>query len=224
MTRLLAVGAALLAVAVPAVAIAQDEPQPSKVTVMGEIAREPPSSCPRRPCEAVGRVSGYQVLDRGERSVFKAPADGRLIAWSLSMSKPKRSQIKFFDEFYGAPAQARISVLKPLKRNRFQLTGHGPVEDLTAHFGKRPIFALEQPLTVRKGYFVALTIPTWAPAFAVGLSRNSAWRASRPQGKCEGQANVQLRSSHERLGSRKTYGCVYRTARLNYRAWLATPR
>lgn len=185
-----------------------------KTLELGKSNMRVKASCPKA-CEAVGRMTGYQALSNGRGGMYRAPFDGKLVAWSVKLGKPKAADARFFREFYGTPARARISVLRPGTKKRFRLTGHSPSVNLTPYFGQRPIFALDRPLTVRKGYHVALTVPTWAPAFAVGLNRNNAWRASRPSSRCR---EVKRRAAHQKRGSLRTYGCVYRTARLLYSA------
>jgi hypothetical protein len=46
-------------------------------------------------------------------------------------------------------------------------------------------FPLDRTLTVRKGYLVALTVPSWAPALALGQDSGTLWRASRATNACD---------------------------------------
>ena len=71
---------------------------------------------------------------------------------------------------------------------------------------------------VQEGDIVALTVPTWAPAFAQGLSGKNVWRASREPGKCTNSTDVRQGEPHQKKGTRATYGCKYSTARLLYTA------
>jgi hypothetical protein len=217
-------GLVLLAVAgllAPALAAAEPTARSAakRTVVLGESRPVPRPSCPRS-CEAVGRVTGYQVLANGSRYLHRAPADGKIVAWSITLSRPRASQVTFFNDFYGSPPSARLSVLRTGKRNSFTLTGQGPTENLSRYLGETPVFALDQPLTIRKGYFVAITIPTWAPSFATGLSTDNAWRASRPRGKCR---QVKRQDAHQQRQSARTYGCLYKTARLIYTATMVVP-
>ena len=83
--------------------------------------------------------------------------------------------------------------------------------------GTRQTFTLNQPLKMRKGEFLALTIPTWAPAFAVNLgSKTNVWRSSRVAGKCSGTGNIKAGKPQQKVHSVHSYGCDYRTARLLY--------
>jgi len=83
--------------------------------------------------------------------------------------------------------------------------------------GSRQTFTLNQPLNMRKGEFLALTIPTWAPAFAVNLSSNTnVWRSSRLAGQCSGTGNIKAGKPQQKVHSVRSYGCDYKTARLLY--------
>jgi hypothetical protein len=91
------------------------------------------------------------------------------------------------------------------------------------YFGSSPTFVLDSPLKISKGNIVALTVPTWAPAFAVGLPRNNWWRSSRRKGQC---GNVSQRAAMGDVGGLKTFGCTYKEgARLMYTAtYVPAPR
>jgi hypothetical protein len=71
-------------------------------------------------------------------------------------------------------------------------------------------------LQVQKGDIVGLTVPTWAPAFAQGLTAKNVWRASREPGKCTDATAVRQGEPQQKIGKRATYGCKYSTARLLY--------
>ena len=66
---------------------------------------------------------------------------------------------------------------------------------------------------MKPGYVVALTVPTWAPAFAVGLANDEVWRSSRDPAHCD---DVQQKAAQTTRGQTATYSCLYRTARLMY--------
>ena len=55
---------------------------------------------------------------------------------------------------------------------------------LEPYFGKTAQFPLETTITVKKGDIVALTVPTWAPALALGFGNDTSWRASRQKSQC----------------------------------------
>jgi len=218
-TRTLAlVGAGLALLA--AVSLGVRHADAAKVEVFGSSAETAAPSCPANPCQAVGKVTGFQTTIGKLKKPFVAPYDGRIIAWSLKLSAPSDTQKKFFDEFYNGAPSARISVLKPLKRNPlgWKLRAQGPIEPLNEVLGSTTTFALKTPLSIRKGQMIGLTVPTWAPVFAVGLEKDNAWRASRAAGTCEDTDKIKAGSGQEALGSERTYGCNYTTARLLYSA------
>lgn len=195
--------------------------QGRKVTVLGQTRDAPRPACPRSPCEAVGSVSGFQARAGSVAKPFVAPYKGRIVAWSISLSKPRASQVNFFNQFYGSPPQARLSVLRQVPDKsppRYELVRQSPTVTLTPFLGDDVTLALDQPLNIRKGEVVGLTIPTWAPAFAVGLSDSSGWRASRKAGKCTRTADIKQSRPQQKVGSNKQYGCFYKTARLLYTA------
>ena len=66
---------------------------------------------------------------------------------------------------------------------------------------------------------MALTVPTWAPALALGLPRDSVWRASREVDVCD---DTQTQSAQTTLRSLARYKCFYRTARLAYSVTMIT--
>jgi hypothetical protein len=194
-----------------------------QVAVLGQVDPVPPAACPQSPCEAVGSVTGFQSQAGSVAKPFVAPFDGKMVAWSLTLSKPKASQQSFFNSFYGTPPEGRISVIRQVPDKsppRYQLLRHSPIVNLTPYLGSTVTFALDEPLSVKQGDVVALTIPTWAPAFAVGLTDSSGWRASRKTGKCTKTSDIKESHPSQKIGADKQYGCFYKTARLLYTATL----
>jgi hypothetical protein len=198
-----------------------------KVTTLGATQTNPRPACPGSPCEAIGKVTGFQSVAGSVKRPFQVPYNGKVVAWSMTLSKPKASQVSFFNDFYGSPPQARLAVVKPVTTSReapargvprYKLLRQSPAVVLTPYLGRSPTFALDRPLTVRRGNVVALTIPTWAPAFAVGLADNSGWRASRKRGQCTRTTDIKESRPQQKVGSEKQYGCFYKTARLLYTA------
>jgi hypothetical protein len=211
---------------------------PLGVVVLGKTASTPPPSCPGKivntveviPCRVEGHVTGYQVKAGGVEQPYEAPFDGKIVAWSITLSKPSRTDSKtttnevgFFDEFLGKPSQARIGVLRPVKGSKppqYTLVRQSPLEVLNPYFGSTPIFALDHPLSVLRGQVVALTVPTWAPMFAFNTSEEDIWRGSRLPGHCASKEDIQGGHPQQGVGKSKTYGCLYSSARLLYTATL----
>ena len=211
MKRLLITGTVLTALALPQAASAK------LVELGGKIPRAA-VSCPTN-CQAVGRVTGYQGRGGSSRTPFVIPRAGKIIAFTIRLGNPDATQERFFEDLYGGPPQARLSILrrgeKRGTRNNHRLIGQSPAFRLDPYFGTAPTFTLDKPLAVKAKNIVAITVPTWAPAFAVGLARDHWWRSSRVAKRCE---NVRQSAHQTRLNSVKVFGCTYFTARLYYTA------
>jgi hypothetical protein len=201
------------------VALVAAAPAPAAILEVGKIAAEHAPSCPTSPCLAVSRTTGYQAKVGTVRGLFVVPQDGKIVAWTITLGKPGPRQVEFFDDNLGGPSSARITILRPAKKLFSRVTGQGPIQRLEPYFGTTVQFPLGRALNVRKGYLVALTVPTWAPALAVGLGNDSSWRASRAKGKCNDTSG---QTAQQTLGANVQYRCLYRTARLTYSATLIT--
>ena len=202
-----------------AAAVLPAAPASARIVEIGKTANEQAPSCPSDPCQAVSRTTGYQAKVGADRAIFTAPADGKIVAWSISLGKPGPQQIEFFKRNYGGDARAGISVLKPGTKLFGRVTGQSPIRNLAPYFGQTVQFPLGRTLNVRKGYLVALTVPSWAPALALGMGNDTSWRASRRRGRC---ADTDGQTAQLRLKSLAQYRCLYRTARLTYSATLVT--
>ncbi len=205
--------------------------------VLGKTKRTPSPDCPadtmRDPCEGVGSVTGFPLLAGGEKRPMYVRETGKLVAWAIDLSKPKKSQREFFGDLFqsdrfGRKPTARIAVIKHGKRRRYKLVRQSPVVSLSGALGRKQVFTLDKPLRVRKGQVVALTVPTWASNFASHISeRKNKWRASRSRRNCaprsSDEADVRrfARNSRpqQKLGSVRGYGCDYTSARLLYWAY-----
>jgi hypothetical protein len=209
-----------------AVAAGAEQATGSRTTVvLGQTANVPDPSCPEDPCQAVGSVTGFQTSTSQSRLPFLVPGSGLVKAWTLTLAQPTNRQRAFFNGFFGTPPQARLAILRRIPRThppRYNLRRHGSIRVLSPFLGKTVKFGAS--LRVSKGDIVALTIPTWAPAFAQDLSARNVWRASRKPGKCTNTTDVRQGSPHQRLNKRATYGCRYTTARLLYTATVVLDR
>jgi hypothetical protein len=194
--------------------------KPPAIVVLGASSQTANPACPADPCQAIGKVTGFQTTIGKSAPPFVAAYDGRIVAWSIKLSAPTEKQAEFFNDFYGGDPQARISILKPIKKrkNSYKLRNQTPVEPLKDVLGQTTTFTLKNPMIVRKGQIVALTVPTWAPVFAVGLPKGNAWLASRAKASCNDPDDIKAGSGQEAVGTIRSYGCTYTTARLLYSA------
>jgi hypothetical protein len=237
-------GAALIAAALIAgssdTAGADTATRAKKTTVLGAVGKMKPALCPTR-CEGLAFVTGIQSSINGVSAPYKVPFNGKITKWKLGLGKPNKSQRAFFEDNFGSPPQAGIAVLKKVKvggKVRYLLRRQSPIIGLNKYLGKVASFTLAQPLNVAKGNYVALTVPTWAPAlwtpkacqFVQGsttelvnegvctkIRQNYTWRASRDRDKC---GKNQLKSSSKpqtEVGSKREYGCRFDGSQLLYR-------
>jgi hypothetical protein len=209
----------LLALLLPAVA-------PATLTEVGVIGATTPvtvPSCPGSPCEAVSRTTGFQVKVGSVRNLLSAPRNGTIVAWTITLGKPNAAQIKFLNTNEGGPSEAGIAILAPQPKPNltYKLVGQSPYVKLQPYFGETAQFPLETTLPIKEGDVVALTVPTWAPALALGFANTTSWRASRPRSGCKTTGNQTIQTA---LESTVQYYCLYQTARLTYSATLiSTP-
>jgi hypothetical protein len=208
--RTIAAGAVLAALVCAA-------PASARIIEIGGAPPEASPTCPSSPCLAVSRTTGYQAKVVDSRSVYVVPADGRIVAWTIGLGNPNKRQIDFFQTRYG-DSMAGLTILRRGRHLYRRVIGQSPLEKLEGYFGQRVQFPLTTSIAVKKGYVVALTVPTWAPALTQLLSEGSSWRASRAKGKC---AKTDAQTAQTRLRQRTQYRCLYR-ARLTYSATLVT--
>jgi hypothetical protein len=199
---------------------------PATLSELGVIGATTPvtvPSCPSSPCLAVSRTTGFQARVGPARSLLSVPRSGTIVAWTISLGKPSATQIKFFNTNEGGEAEAGIAILRPQKKPNlaYKLLASSPTVKLQPYFGKTAQFPLEATLPVKKGDVVALSVPSWAPALALGFGNDTSWRASRPRTQC---TSTSSQTTHTALGSTVQYYCLYQTARLTYSATLiSTP-
>src|SRR6266566_4905475 len=187
---------------------------PATLTEVGVLpATTPPSvpSCPTTPCLAVSRTTGFQVKVGAAHNFLAVPRSGTIVAWTITLGKPSAAQIKFFNANEGGASEAGIAILRlqPKPNLTYKLVAQSPPVMLQPYFGQTAQFPLETTIPVRKHDVVALTVPTWAPALALGFGHETSWRASRPRSQCNSTSSL---STHTQIGSPVQYYCLYQTA------------
>jgi hypothetical protein len=202
--------AAAAALAIPAAASAE-------AVEVGSVPPASQPSCPARPCLAVSRTTGYQAKVGTSRGPMVVPKTGRIVAWAIALGNPGADQTTFFNQRLGGESEAQITIIDPRSKLRSRVVAQGEAQKLQPYFGTAAQFALRRSIRVHKGEIVALTVPTWAPALAVGLGGDTSWRASRGRGKCE---DTSTQTAQLRTSDLAQYFCLYRTARLTYSATL----
>lgn len=191
----------------------------AKVIEIGQTVNPFLPSCPAAPCFAVSRTTGYQAKVGTNRGLMTVPENGRIVAWTISLSKPSTAQVSFFDKKLGGPSEAGISILTVGKHLRDVVKLTGPLTLLEPYFGGTVQFPLAASLPVKKGDLVALTVPSWAPALQVNLGNDTSWRASRLRNTCKDNTT---QTAQLQVADKTQYYCLYRGARLTYSATLIT--
>jgi len=201
--------------------IAGAPPAAAEIIEVGAIQPAVTPSCPS-PCIAISRTTGYQAQVGTTRGIAYAPKSGRVVAWTIGLGSPTQAQQRFFTRGFGGKSRARITVIRRERRVGRRVIAHSPDVELTPYFGSTVQFPLEQTIKVEKGDLIALTVPTWAPALAVGLGKDSSWRASRPNRPRSECLDTETQTAQTTLGRLTQFACFYRTARLTYTATLIT--
>jgi hypothetical protein len=192
----------------------------AKITEMGAMPESLRGSCPGVPtddesCQALTKVTAYQAKVGPDRELYQAPADGRIVAWTAALGSPSKTQVAFFEKNYGGASQAAIVVLEVGKKLSRTVVAKGPVTNLAPYFGQAAQFPLTTTLPIKKGQYVALTVPTWAPVMQLGLGADTSWRSSRASSGC-----LDITVQFALLGSRSNalFRCLYKGVRLTYSA------
>jgi hypothetical protein len=186
----------------------------AQVVQVGQPEPFPAPSCPEN-CQAIAQVSGYNAEIGKSKNTFRINRPGRVVAFTMRLGEPNADQLGYFKNTFGATSQARVSILKPAKTGgRHRLLQQSELFNLEPYFGTTATFALKRSIPVLKGNVIAVTVPTWAPAFAHGLSSDNAWRSSHHDDDCT--SATPPAAAQMSLNSLRIYGCLYKTARLLY--------
>jgi hypothetical protein len=206
--------------------------------VMGRTKQTPKAACPNKThpnrCKVIGRVTGFMTVADGDKHPFRVQRDGKLVAWAVDLGKPRKDDRNSFgtlfeNKDFGKQPTGRIAVLKHKDKLSYKLRHQSPTMGLGGVLGRKQIFTLDKPLSVRKGDIVAFTSSTWTSNFASRhLSvKDDQWRASRTKDNCapanaSDRARMRFaRKSHPQqdVGSEHDYECLYTHGRILYWAY-----
>jgi len=213
----------LLVTLVLAGALALPASASARIVELGGTASPAELNCPgttEAPCVAAVRMTGYQGrATGGPKNPFYIRRDGFLVAFTVQLAKPTAEEIAFFNDNFGTPSTARISVLRrgTTRKTRLdhRLINQSDRFGLDSYFGSKPTFVFDRPIPVKKGNWIALTIPTWAPLLATNLERSDWWRSSRPKDSCKPPESLRQFALQD-LREVAKFGCTYHAARLLY--------
>lgn len=195
----------------------------ARIVELGGTADAASLNCPgtaENPCVAAVRITGYQGrASGGPRNPYYIRRNGHLVAFTVQLAKPTAEEVEFFNSNFGTPSTARISVLRRGKTRKTRLDHRLITQSdrfrLDPYFGSKPTFVFDEPIPVKEGNWIAITVPTWAPLLANNLARTNWWRSSRPRGSCE-QPRSLRQFAMEDLREVNQFGCTYNAARLLY--------
>jgi hypothetical protein len=180
---------------------------------LGAVAGTVTPSCPGAPCNVVTETTGFQASIAGRHSTSVVGRAGLVTSWRIALATPNAAEVAYFNNAVGAPPSAALVVLRHTVGYHFRVVGASPIVLLAPLFGRTTKFVLKPKLPVRSGDILALSVPTWAPALAVGLGAGTAWRSSRPTGTCN---SLFTQTAVISAGAVTTSECVYGTAQLAY--------
>ena len=171
-------------------------------------------------CVAAVRMTGYQGRSSGgPKNPYYIRRDGHLIAFTVQLAKPTTEEVDYFNSNFGSPSMIRISVLRrgDTHKTRLQhrLIRQSDRFTLNSYFGSKPTFVFDQPIPVKKGNWIGITVPTWAPLLATPIARENWWRSSRPNDSCDPPQSLR-QFAMEDLREVTKFGCTYHGARLLY--------
>jgi hypothetical protein len=214
----------LLLTFVLAAALALPSSASARIIELGQTNVAATLNCPAPPddlCVAAVRMTGYQGrASGGPKNPFYIRRDGHLVAFTVQLSKPTAEETAFFNGNFGTPSTARISVLRrgTTRKTRLdhRLINQSDRFTLNSYFGSKPTFVFDRPIPVKKGNWIALTVPTWAPLLATHQGRENWWRSSRPNDSCDPPKSL-AQFAMEDLREVVKFGCTHHDgARLLY--------
>ena len=164
----------LVTTVLAAVAAVLPATAPARIVELGTPADEATLNCPgttENPCVAAVRITGYQGrASGGRKNPYYIRRDGHLVAFTVQLAKPTAEEVNFFNDNFGSPSTARISVLRRGRTQKTRLDHRLITQSdrftLDRYFGSKPTFVFDRPIPVKEGNWIALTVPTWAPLLA----------------------------------------------------------
>ena len=170
----------------------------ARIVELGSQADDAPLNCPgttESPCVAAVRMTGYQGRSSGgPKNPFYIRRDGVPDRLHGPAGEADRGGDQVLPRTTSARRPrpgSRCCAAATTRKTRLdhRLITQSDTFELDRYFGSRPTFVFDKPIPVKKGNWIAITVPTWAPLLSTNLARTNWWRSSR----CEGQ----LRAAQE---------------------------
>ena len=119
----------------------------ASVVEIGKLDPGLAMSCPSSPvtkkCFAFAHTTGYQAKVGTKRGLMTAPANGRIVAFTVALGKPGPKQTAYFtlgDAATGAPAlgepEIQLTVLDPKRKLRSRVVAQSQPFPLSRYFGQ----------------------------------------------------------------------------------------
>ena len=207
--------------AAAALALVPAPPASARIIEIGQTAEQNAPSCPANPCQAVSRTTGYQAKV-GARSAgsCRRPRTARSSPGRSRSARRGRARSASSTRTTAARRRPASRCSRPARSCSAASPAAARIQSLQPYFGTTVQFPLGRALNVRKGYLIALTVPSWAPG--AGARHGQRHVVAREPGaqQLPGARHRSRRSSTSR--DLAQYRCLYRTARLTYTATLIT--
>ena len=186
-------------------------PRGAKIIEIGETAPRPRRAA-RRPRAWPSRARPATRSKVGDSAARSSSRRRRIVAWTIALGSPDERADRLLRREPRRPGVARASpILRPGKHAvRAASIGQSAVcRSSSRYFGRRSSSRSTTSIPVKKGYVVALTVPTWAPgADAAGSSDGARGARAGPKGKCN-DTDGQTAQTTDRRSSTQ-YRCLYR--------------
>lgn len=171
------------------------------------------------------RVTALETIRDGKAYPTTAPADGRIVAFTVGLSAldtkrtQRKTEIQQADAAFGGTTQVQITVLRRVGKARkrvWKVVAVSEVVHVQPYLGMVVQIPLQTTLAVKKHDVVALTTPTWVPVLSLFQQSNKfAYRQSR-KANCSKPPN--LSQAQVTLKQTATYKCNYPGTRVEYSA------
>jgi len=196
----------------------------AKIVEIGASATPVAPTCPDD-CVVVTKTTALQVASAGRNYPTTVTANGRIVALTVQLGSLSVGDVRRLNAAYGGTPRVQLTVLSQDSRQKpkrfYTAKAQSEVFRVTDYLGTTAQFPLERSLEVRKGDFIALTVPTWAPTLAANLDDNYGWRASRTS-RCTTSETFLTQTAQLVVGREAQYKCLYKTAKVTYSATMIT--
>jgi hypothetical protein len=189
------------------------------------VAPSCPTGVSQTQCDIVlTQVTAFESIRDGVQFPTLVKQAGEVVAFTLGISqlsstkKVAATDIAYLNSKYGAPAEAELTVLRPIgPRATFgwQVAAQsGPVQ-LLPYLGSVSEFPLLQPVPVVPGELIGITVPTWAPVLSIDVTSSKfAYRQDRSSSCPTSPAGM----AQLVIGLQAMYKCAYPGTRIEYTA------